>query len=1120
MSSSAQLPAGDRRSEVRLNGLTTLGCLAIALGVAGRLTADEGLGVRAPEGFTVSLYADDDLAHDIFSMTIDSLGRVVVSGPGYVRILVDSDNDSRADRFLQFADGPTTGAQGLYFDGRDLLCTGDAGLLRYRDSNADDIADGPPDVLLKMKAGDEHEAHAVRKGPDGFWYLICGNATGIDQSYLTLRNSPVQSPESGTILRLAPAFSGAQVVAHGFRNPYDFDFGPSGDLFTFDSDGEREVSLPWYEPTRVFQVAPGSHAGWCDESWKRPGRFFDMPPIVGAFGRGCPTGVVWYRHTQFPEPYRSALFILDWTYGRALALPLTRKDSTVAAEPLPFMSAVGEHGFAPTDAEVGPDGSLFVSIGGRGTRGGIYRVSWVGGRSGSSNSPATADQQLVGCLDAPQPYSSWSRRAWEPLAGRLGKESFVTAAIDENQPEFRRVRAIEILTERFGGLDDDLARKLAVSPQPKVRARAAWSLGRTRPESTALVTFVSDSDAVVQRHALEALLGAEQRAVDAAAAPIAACLGSRDRFVRAAASRVLSRMGEEKFGAASAAGVAAGGQATIAAAAALCARHPGCQASAALIALDILESKNSRELKRDAVRLLQIALGDLGPTDGRIPPAFRGYTSRVDTDLPPTELETITTRVVRLFPHEDGEVNYELGRVIAMLAPDDVPTLDRVVSQITEGSDPVDDLHRLIVSARIRSPRNRDIRNRIAAAFIGIDAKTTERSLAIDRNWDDSVSQMYRVHVERDHDLPLVLLSQPGFGRAVHVVFAEAVPREALPKAIAAFLRQIDADPNYAWAPELVLLLSQSHDPAVRDLICSKFDDFALRNAVLTALAEEPRAEDRDKFVAGLQSAPLEVLAQCVRALGRIEPASPPWPEEQVGLVRILRRLGNNGLECQVRDRVIELLERNSARRFDDRPAKAGLDQHSAIDQWTAFVREKFPEEFARQSGESAANLDELRERLARVDWASCDTARGRKLFEARACIQCHGNRGALGPDLNGATSRFSRDDLFTAIALPSRDVSPRYQTTMIGTAAGKVFTGLVVYESVDGLVLRNSTNQTFRIESRDIEYRRALSTSLMPEGLLKDLTDRDLADLYAYLKTLTVHTAEREQSFGGNNGS
>ena len=31
-----------------------------------------------PDGFNVSLYADDELAHDIHCMTVDSLGRIVV----------------------------------------------------------------------------------------------------------------------------------------------------------------------------------------------------------------------------------------------------------------------------------------------------------------------------------------------------------------------------------------------------------------------------------------------------------------------------------------------------------------------------------------------------------------------------------------------------------------------------------------------------------------------------------------------------------------------------------------------------------------------------------------------------------------------------------------------------------------------------------------------------------------------------------------------------------------------------------------------------------------------------------------------------------------------------------
>src|SRR5262249_24229778 len=101
-------------------------------------SADDEIGLKAPEAFQVTKFADDSLAHDIYSMTIDSLGRGVVSGPGYVKILIDSDGDGKADKAQTFADGPATGAQGLYFLGRDLLCTGDAGLIRYKDANGDD----------------------------------------------------------------------------------------------------------------------------------------------------------------------------------------------------------------------------------------------------------------------------------------------------------------------------------------------------------------------------------------------------------------------------------------------------------------------------------------------------------------------------------------------------------------------------------------------------------------------------------------------------------------------------------------------------------------------------------------------------------------------------------------------------------------------------------------------------------------------------------------------------------------------------------------------------------------------------------------------------------------------
>ena len=137
---------------------------------------------------------------------------------------------------------------------------------------------------------------------------------------------------------------------------------------------------------------------------------------------------------------------------------------------------------------------------------------------------------------------------------------------------------------------------------------------------------------------------------------------------------------------------------------------------------------------------------------------------------------------------------------------------------------------------------------------------------------------------------------------------------------------------------------------------------------------------------------------------------------------------------------------------------------------------------------------------LETVDWSAGDADNGRRLFERLACARCHGGRQALGPDLNGVTKRFSRHDLFAAIVEPNRDISPRYQTTSIETKSGKVYTGLIVYESVDGLLLRDAEHKTYRIEAADMESKVLQRNSLMPSGLLKDIQPGDIADLNMYL--------------------
>ncbi len=334
--------------------------------------------LEVPEGFEVTQFANDELATDIFCMTFDSKGRCVVAGPGYIKVLIDNDQDGTADNAQLFYGAFPAGVQGMYFDGNDLLCTGGQGMMRLADRNGDNRADGSPQKILSVKTGGEHHAHAIRKGPDGRFYMIAGNFSGLNASTLTSPNSPVKNPESGVILRLNKNFMGREIVVDGFRNAYDFAFNSYGDMFTYDSDGERDISLPWYRPTRVFQCSPASHAGWISRSWKRPNYYFDMPPVLAETGRGSPTGVVTYRHTQFPKNFDDSIFVLDWTFGRVINVQTAENKGGYSSTPSLFMKGKGAFGFAPTDAEIGPDGSLYVSVGGRNTRGGVYRVTYVG----------------------------------------------------------------------------------------------------------------------------------------------------------------------------------------------------------------------------------------------------------------------------------------------------------------------------------------------------------------------------------------------------------------------------------------------------------------------------------------------------------------------------------------------------------------------------------------------------------------------------------------------------------------------------------------------------------------------------------------------------------------------
>jgi hypothetical protein len=104
----------------------------------------------------------------------------------------------------------------------------------------------------------------------------------------------------------------------GQRNAYGIAFNADGELFSFDSDMERDWGTPWYRPSRIQHLVSGSDHGYREGSGKWPDYYADsLPPVVDV-GIGSPTSIRFGTGTAFPARYQKALFGLDWVLGDSL----------------------------------------------------------------------------------------------------------------------------------------------------------------------------------------------------------------------------------------------------------------------------------------------------------------------------------------------------------------------------------------------------------------------------------------------------------------------------------------------------------------------------------------------------------------------------------------------------------------------------------------------------------------------------------------------------------------------------------------------------------------------------------------------------------------------------------
>ncbi len=379
--------------------------------------------LKLPDGFHAEhLYSPKEHGQGSWvSMTFDDKGRMITSdqygnlyrvtlppigydtaktGVKVEKLPMHLPNDTFPARIkMGYAHGLLYAFHSLYVmvndEGDADTVTRTSGLYRLQDTDNDDVYDKLT-LLKRIDGRGEHGPHSPVLSPDGkSIYVIAGNFTKIPHmdayrlpptwkvdNLLPLLYDPRGfgnhlPPPGGWIAKTNSDGSKWTLVSAGFRNPFDMAFNEDSELFTFDSDMEWDLGLPWYRPTRICQVTSGSDFGYRENDHKWSPAYPDNLPPVLPIGQGSPTNVMSGYNARFPEKYRKGLFTFDWSYGIIYHINLVPHGSSYHAKAEEFITGSP---LPLTDGAIGPDGAMYFMTGGRRLESDVYRVYYGDGK--------------------------------------------------------------------------------------------------------------------------------------------------------------------------------------------------------------------------------------------------------------------------------------------------------------------------------------------------------------------------------------------------------------------------------------------------------------------------------------------------------------------------------------------------------------------------------------------------------------------------------------------------------------------------------------------------------------------------------------------------------------------
>lgn len=128
---------------------------------------------------------------------------------------------------------------------------------------------------------------------------------------------------------------------------------------------------------------------------------------------------------------------------------------------------------------------------------------------------------------------------------------------------------------------------------------------------------------------------------------------------------------------------------------------------------------------------------------------------------------------------------------------------------------------------------------------------------------------------------------------------------------------------------------------------------------------------------------------------------------------------------------------------------------------------------------------------------------RGKPLV-AKHCLNCHtlfSDGAKIGPELT-AVDRKNLDVLIQNVVDPSGVIREGFQQYLVATKDGRVLSGLLTENNAEKLTVLDAKGVRTPLRAQEVEDVTRADASLMPERILDALSDQDVRDIFAYLRS------------------